>query len=386
MTGKPDDNLYHEDGSNMSRAEEELSSYRSASTKDTSHVDIRDDKYLERYLRELESQKELIKEQLKSRNQDQHQPGICDHMSNFFSLLEVFLSNMPLTIGAVGLSWVTMGVVWFKFMEENNDFCTPVHFNSPQCSYPEFPGCFECNTSETIYRIALLWHMSCHVVGGICCALFILKFIIARQVVVDELRNPTTSTPMGVVCITMVCVFAGRGAIGEAIVLVTSVFHLCLSFWFLHTAINVYRLWPDPGWFPNTVGISYAAIKTWLYFPWAGKFLMSLCMVFFFSTYFISLFRVARNDKIALPVCFIQLSAPSITLYAMTIMAQPNKHREELLEDDLTLMEHFHKIHWLVYLRVQHGMFILSLIGMVSILHALSRRWSTFQQKEFRYV
>ena len=71
--------------------------------------------------------------------------------------------------------------------------------------------------------------------------------MLAWRVVADELRNPATSTPMGVVCITMVCVFAGRGPIGEAIVLGTSIFHTMLSFWFLHTAINIYQLWPDPG-------------------------------------------------------------------------------------------------------------------------------------------
>lgn len=34
------------------------------------------------------------------------------------SYVEVFIANMPLTIGAVGLSWVTQGVIWFKFMGE----------------------------------------------------------------------------------------------------------------------------------------------------------------------------------------------------------------------------------------------------------------------------
>lgn len=44
-----------------------------------------------------------------------------------------FISNMPLTINAVALAIVTLGVVWFKFAEENLDSCMPVHFHSPQC-------------------------------------------------------------------------------------------------------------------------------------------------------------------------------------------------------------------------------------------------------------
>lgn len=41
---------------------------------------------------------------------------VVDPILRFLSYLEVFIANMPLTIGAVGLSWVTQGVVWFKFM------------------------------------------------------------------------------------------------------------------------------------------------------------------------------------------------------------------------------------------------------------------------------
>ena len=30
------------------------------------------------------------------------------------------------------------------------------------------------------------------------------------------------------------------------------------------------------GWFPSTVGLSYAAVKTWLYFPGPGMFLLGV--------------------------------------------------------------------------------------------------------------
>jgi hypothetical protein len=199
-----------------------------------------------------------------------------DPIWKFLSYAEVFISNMPLTIGAVGLSWVTQGVIWFKFMEENNDSCTTVHFYSAQCTYPEFPGCFECDTSSAIYRLAVTFHYFCHIVAFSCCLLFLAKCILAWRVVADELSNPTTSTPIGVVCITMICVAAGRGVIGEIVVEITSAFHFFLSLWFLYIAIFKFRLWPDPGWFPNTVGIAYAAIKTWLYFPIPGLVLMAV--------------------------------------------------------------------------------------------------------------
>ena len=199
-----------------------------------------------------------------------------ESIASLLATAEVFVANLPLTIGAVGLSWVTMGTVWFKFMEENSNFCRPVHYYSPQCTFPEFPGCFECDGSHAWYQVALKWHFFCSSVAGICCLLFLLKSVIAWRVVADELGNPTTSTPMGVVCIAIVCVFAGRGTVGEAIVLATSCFHFVLAFWFLYMAIFKFGLWPDPGWFPNTVGISYAAVKTWLYFPNEGLILLSV--------------------------------------------------------------------------------------------------------------
>jgi hypothetical protein len=96
-----------------------------------------------------------------------------------------------------------------------------------------------------------------------------------------------------------------------------------------------------------------------------------------------SIYRVATNHKLAAPVCFIQLSAPSITMYAMTIMAQPSKHREQELEASSEVMSHFEEIHRDMYLPMQHFMMILSLIGMVSVLHSLWARWPTFRLREF---
>ena len=100
-------------------------------------------------------------------------------------------------------------------MEENIDDCQHVHFYSPHCTFPEFPGCFECNVDNKWYILGLNWHYFCSIVSLTFCSMIMLKVIIAWDVVKDELSNPTTSTPCGVFCIAMVCVFAGRGPIGE---------------------------------------------------------------------------------------------------------------------------------------------------------------------------
>ena len=99
--------------------------------------------------------------------------------------------------------------------------------------------------------------------------------------------------------------------------------------------------------------------------------------------FFIGTIRVATNHKIAAPVCFIGLSAPSITMYAMTIMAQPSRHREEMIEADPNLMQRFEHIHHVLYVPVMHCMMAFSLMGMASALHSLYQRWPTFKYKEF---
>lgn len=249
------------------------------------------ERFIQRFVCDLERERELLIAQWRREMQKEKErldppwskairKNILEPCFNsivaLLSNAEVFVANLPLTIAALALSWVTMGTVWFKLMEEVTDSCTSVHFYSRQCTFPEYPGCFRCDTTDISYQIALKFHYACSAVAGLFCFLFLLKVVIAWEVVVDELKNPTTSTPVGVVCIAIVCVFAGRGDIGGAVVIITSIFHVCLAFWFLYMAIYKFGLRPDPGWFPNTVGISYAAVKTWLYFPVAGLVLLSV--------------------------------------------------------------------------------------------------------------
>lgn len=349
---------------------------------------------LEQWKAEWETERKLLEEQERKRQLQQRQrrrkcstrvKSCLKSIAPMMATLEVFLANLPLTIGAVGLSWVTMGTVWFKFMEEMSPDCHPVHYYAPTCHFPEFPGCFDCTNAEqhSYYQVFLYIHYICSTVAGVCCLLFCLKVLIAWKLVADELSNPTTSTPMGVVCIAVVCVFAGRGKVGEFIVLLTSWFHLALSLWFLYMAVVRFGLWPDPGWFPNTVGMTYGAVKTFLYFPTLGLFFLSFAVVFFFAIFFISLVRVAVNPKIAAPIAWIGLSAPSITMYALTLVSQPTRQKEELLEHDAFLflrredwMQHY-------YLPLQHFMMILSLVGLASAVSALVVRWNIFSKRPF---
>jgi hypothetical protein len=75
-----------------------------------------------------------------SRSLEAHMKILLMHVMNFLGFVVIFISNLPITIGAVALAIVTLGVVWFKFAEENMDSCQPVHFHSSQCTFPEFPG------------------------------------------------------------------------------------------------------------------------------------------------------------------------------------------------------------------------------------------------------
>jgi hypothetical protein len=189
--------------------------------------------------------------------------------------VETFIANLPLTIGAVAMAVVTLGVVWFKFAEENLPGCEPVQFHSSQCTFPEFPGCFYCDTKADMYRLALGFHYACKISAGILAMLFVLKILFSARVVMDEMSSPTTASPAGLLCMTTVCVFAGHGSIGQFMVTAAAGIHFCLALWFVYMAL-AYRIMPDPSWFPNTVGVGLSAVKTWLYYPMPGHLLMAV--------------------------------------------------------------------------------------------------------------
>jgi hypothetical protein len=229
-------------------------------------------------------------------------------LQNMIMIAEAFISNLPLTVGAIALAWVTMGVDWWKFTEEMLDTCTPAAFRSPQCTFAEFPGCFDCSlaieSNSTAYHVALHFHYLCHTFAAVLLLGFVLKAILAWEIVWDELSNPTTSTPCGLVLITTCVIGAGRGIVGEMIVLGASCMHVLLFFWFVSMAIK-YKMLPDPSWAPNTMGICYAAVKTWIYLPVPGLILMGVSEVSFFLSFVhcvcIVLHTIANHNAVAVP-------------------------------------------------------------------------------------
>merc|ERR1712021_104655 len=115
------------------------------------------------------------------------------------------------------------------------------------------------------------------------------------------------------------------------------------------------------------MGIGLSAVKTWLYYPMPGHLLMAISLSLNFFFFPISLIRVAVNKKISATVAWMQTSAPSISLYALTIMAQPSFEEEN---PDVT---NFQRVHRMIYLPCMHFMCGLSLIGFFASCHSL---WS----------
>lgn len=102
---------------------------------------------------------------------------------------------------------------------------------------------------------------------------------------------------------------------------------------------------------------------------------ISLSLNFFFFP--ISLIRVAVNRKISATVGWMQMSAPNVSLYALTLMAQPSFEEEH---PDVTK---FQVVHRLVYLPCMHILFGLCILGMCASLHSLAVRWKDFRKLPF---
>lgn len=77
------------------------------------------------------------------------------------------------------------------------------------------------------------------------------------------------------------------------------------------------------------------------------------------------------------PVGWIQMSAPNVALYALTIMAQPQFEEEH---PDVTA---FQRLHRMIYLPCMHFMFFLGVVGAASSMQSLVARWKNFSKKEF---
>jgi hypothetical protein len=102
---------------------------------------------------------------------------------------------------------------------------------------------------------------------------------------------------------------------------------------------------------------------------------VSLSLNFFF--YPISLVRVGLNEKISATVGWMLMSAPNVSLYALTIMAQPSFEEEE---PDIN---NYQKVHRMVYLPYMHFLFGLCITGMFASMNSLRVRWKEFQKVKF---
>ena len=110
-----------------------------------------------------------------------------------------------------------------------------------------------------------------------------------------------------------------------------------------------------------------------------GEILMTICLTFFFGLFFISAIRVATNPKIAAPICWFMISAPSITLYAVTLISQPMADEEELMASNTQMKEHFMNVLHHYYLPLHHFLFGCSLIGVLSAIQGVVTRWKKFK-------
>eukprot|EP01082_Thalassiosira_pseudonana_P002953 g3230.t1.1.5e174189 g3230 g3230.t1 contig12:1666290-1669497(-) len=298
-------------------------------------------------------------------------------------VLELFISNMPSLVGSLALAWGSIGIDWFKWYEETFDTCHPVDYHNQLCVYPEFPGCFACETGSRGYQFVLHFHFLCNVISFILAFCLIGKIMIAFPVVRDELANPTTAAPLGLLCMALEKCFGGNfGYVGMCITFLASALQTAVAVWFIFISV-VYKTLPEPSWFPNTVGVGLAAAKVYLYWSLGGYFLGGLSFVAFMMFYFVALYRIHTNAKISAPVCWVQLSGPAVILYGFTIFGQPGSDEEELSLMIPENKEHFFSIHRHFYMPVMHFFFVCCVVSMVSALYCLKTRWKPFREKEF---
>ena len=75
------------------------------------------------------------------------------------------------------------------------------------------------------------------------------------------------------------------------------------------------------------------------------------------------------NRKISATVGWMQMSAPNVSLYALTIMAQPSFEEEH---PDVT---QFQRMHRMIYLPCMHFLFGLCILGILASVVSLIVRW-----------
>lgn len=144
-------------------------------------------------------------------------------------------------------------------------------------------------------------------------------------------------------------------------------------------------------------------LDTNLFAYFAASPQISLTLNFFFFP--ISLIRVFLNRKISAPVgtswilvafvsiigCLVislhfvhirpagwmQMSAPNVSLYALTIMAQPS------FQEENPDVNSFQVLHRKVYVPCMHFLFSLCILGMIASVSSLIVRWDEFKKQPF---
>ena len=76
------------------------------------------------------------------------------------------------------------------------------------CEFTEFPGCFSCETDRDGYQFFVHFHYLCSTIAFILSSFLVGKIMIAFPVVRDELANPTTAAPLGLLCMALMKVSA----------------------------------------------------------------------------------------------------------------------------------------------------------------------------------
>ena len=207
---------------------------------------------------------------------------------NFFQSMiirtKLLICNLPLSAAAISFSIVLLGIVWLRRAEEILTSCKEVNFHSSQCNFPEFPGCYFCDTFDHWYQVATKFHTICSYVGGVSVSLYAAKAVFFGKVFIDEMSSPTTASPAGLIFMTMALAFTGKGAVGAVLVCAASFLHLALLLWFIYMSL-AYQTMPDPSWFPNTIGIGICAVKVWFYNPLCGHFLIAMTLMLTFLYY-----------------------------------------------------------------------------------------------------
>lgn len=99
------------------------------------------------------------------------------------------------------------------------------------------PGCYFCDEFNHVYLTVTHFHTTCSYIGGIVAMLFLAKALLSWRSFIDEMSSPTTSSPMGLVFMTIALAFVGKGRVGEVLVILASLLHLVMVVWFIYMSL-----------------------------------------------------------------------------------------------------------------------------------------------------